>query len=80
MSAPTVAFELRGRVEREQLAVVHDRDAVAELVGLLHVVRGEQDRLPVGVQLAHDVPERDAALRVKAGGRFVEEEDRAARA
>ena len=36
----------RGRgVEGEDLAVVHDRDPVAELVGLLHVVGGQQDRL-----------------------------------
>ena len=38
-------LEAGGRVEREQLAVVHDRDPVAELVGFLHVVRRQQDRL-----------------------------------
>ncbi len=69
-------LEVLGRVDREQLAVVDDREPVAELVGLLHVVRGEQDRLAVGVELAEDLPERDAALRVEAGGRLVEEEDR----
>ena len=58
--------------------MVDDREPVAELVGLLHVVRGEQDRLPVGVQLAEDLPQRDAALRVEAGGRLVEEQDRRA--
>ena len=35
------------RVEGEDPAVVHDRHPVAELVGLLHVVGGEQDRLAV---------------------------------
>ena len=54
--------------------MVHDRHPVAELVGLLHVVRGQQDRLAVGVQLAEDLPQRDAALRVEAGGRLVEEQ------
>ena len=73
-------LELRGGVEREQLPVVHDRDAVAELVRFLHVVRREEDRLPFGVELAHDLPEGDAALRIKTGGRFVEKEDAAARA
>ena len=57
------------------LAVVHDADAVAELVGLLHVVRGQEDRLAVGVQLAEDLPQGDAALRVEAGGGLVEEQD-----
>ena len=33
------------RVEGQDPAVVHDRHPVAELVGLLHVVRGEEDRL-----------------------------------
>ena len=38
-------------------AVVHDRHPVAELVGLLHVVRGQQDRLALVVQLAEDLPQ-----------------------
>ena len=58
--------------------MVDDREPVAELVGLLHVVRGEEDGLAVGVQLAEDLPQRDAALRVEAGGGLVEEEDRPA--
>ena len=76
VSMPTDCLSAAGRVEREQPAVVDDREPVAELVGLLHVVRGEEDRLAVAVQLAEDVPERDAALRVEAGGRLVEEQDR----
>ena len=44
-------------------------------VRLLHVVRGEQDGLTVVVQLAEDLPHRDPALRIEAGGRLVEEED-----
>ena len=48
----------------------------AELVGLLHVVGGEEHGLSFAVQLAKDVPEREAALRIEAGGRLVEEEDR----
>ena len=37
-------LEPRGRVQRGQLAVIHDGDAVAQLVGLVHVVRGQQNR------------------------------------
>ena len=68
-------FSPSGRVEGEDAAVVHDRDPVAELVGLLHVVRGEEDRLALVVELAEDLPEREAALRIEPGGRLVEEQD-----
>ena len=78
VGARSMRFSARGRVEGEDRAVVDDRDPVAELVGLLHVVRGEEDRLPVVVQLAEDLPQGDAALRVEAGGRLVEEQDRRA--
>ena len=36
-------LQLERRVERLQLAVIDDRDAIAELVGLVHVVRRDQD-------------------------------------
>ena len=74
VSAPTERLSAAGRVEREDLAVVHDRDPVAELVRLLHVVRREQDRLARGVQLAEDLPQREPALRVEPGGRLVHEQ------
>ena len=48
--------------------MVHDRDAVAELIGLLHVVGREQDRLALAVELAEDPPQREAALGIEAGG------------
>ena len=54
--------------------MVDDRDPLAQLVGLLHVVRREDDRLTTAVELADDVPEREAALRVEARGRLVEEQ------
>jgi hypothetical protein len=74
VSAPTLCLSSAGVSEREDPAVVHDRDAVAELVGLLHVVRGQQDRLARRVELAEDLPQREPALRVEAGGRLVEEQ------
>ena len=55
--------------------MVHDRHPTRQLLGLLHVVGGQQDRLAGRVQLAEDLPQRDAALRVEAGGRLVEEQD-----
>ena len=48
----------------------------AELVGLLEVLRREQQRGAVADELAQHVPELDAAARVEAGRRLVEEEHR----
>ena len=64
------------RVEGHELAVVHDGDAVAEEVGLLHVV-GRQDDRHAGlfVELADVLPDVAARLGVEAQGRLVEEED-----
>ena len=41
--AGDAVLQVRGRVQRDEFAVVHDGDAVAQLVGFVHVVRGEQD-------------------------------------
>src|SRR4051794_23579796 len=61
-------------VAGQHLAVVHDRDPLAELLGLLHVVGGEQDRLAGRVQRPQRVPQVDPGLRVDAGGRLVQEQ------
>src|ERR1039458_6464979 len=68
------AFECGGRIFNENLAVVDDGDAVAELVGLLHVVGGEDDGDAFFAQAADGVPHGDAALRVESGAGFVEEQ------
>ncbi len=68
-------LERRRGVEGEDLAVVHDRDAVTELVRLLHVVSCQHDRLTLLVQIAEDLPQREAALRVEPSRRLVHEED-----
>ena len=54
--------------------VVDHRDPVGELVGLLQVLGGQQDRRALAPQLAHDRPDLVAAARVEAGGRLVQEE------
>src|SRR5207244_2939436 len=59
----------------EDLAVVDDGDAVAELVGLLHIVGGEDDGDAFAAEVADGVPHGDAALGVEAGGGLVEEEN-----
>src|SRR3954449_2580655 len=67
-----LALEVARRALRDDQAVVHDRDPVAEGVGLFEVVRGDEHRHPFGAQPAHLVPHVGAALRVETGGRLVE--------
>jgi hypothetical protein len=55
--------------------VVEDRDPVGELVRLLQVLGGEEDRDADGHEVADDLPRGPPAARVEAGGRLVEEED-----
>ena len=68
-------LELLGRALDHDLAAADDREPVGELVGLLEVVRGEQDRerLAVG-ERAELLPHRHARLGIEAGRRLVEEE------
>ena len=56
-----------------------DPDAVGELIGLLEVLGGQEDRRALVVELLDLLPDRLAADRVEAGGRLVEEEDARAR-
>src|SRR5581483_2595172 len=55
---------------------VHDRDPIAELLRLVHVVRRQHDRGPLVPNLANEVPEVQASLRVEPGGGLVEKDDR----
>ncbi len=55
--------------------MVDDGEAVAECVGLFHVVRGEDDGDAFFAQGLDGVPHGDAALGVEAGAGLVEEED-----
>ncbi|GAB4007892.1 hypothetical protein GCM10029992_62820 [Glycomyces albus] len=55
-------------------ALVHDHEAVAELLGLVHVVGGQQDRHALLLELEQALPHQVAGLRVQAGGGLVEED------
>ena len=69
------SLSARRRALADDAPVVDDRQPVAELVGLLQVLRGEEDRRAARVDAAHLVPHGEAARGVEAGGRLVEEED-----
>ena len=56
--------------------MVDDRDAIAEIVRLVHVVRGDQNReLHAVAQFVQHLPDSDARNRVETGGGLVEKED-----
>ena len=74
VSTPVLRFKSLGSVEREDLAVVHDRHPCTELVRFFHVVRREKDRLTVGVELSEDLPEGEATLGIEPGRWFVHEQ------
>src|SRR3954469_8164092 len=68
-------LELGGRADRAQPAAMHERDPLAELVGLVHVVRREQDRhAALLAQPGDEVPHRAARDRVEADRRLVEDQ------
>ena len=72
--APSDAISACGVSSAMTLPVIDDRHAVAEHLGLVHVVRGQQDGAAVGAEAFEDVPQLPPRLRVEAGGRLVEEQ------
>src|SRR5881296_200238 len=69
-------LQLRGTSFGHDLAQVDDRDPLAELVRLFHVLGREEDRhVLLPVQAAQVLPHRDPRLRVEAGGRLIQEQD-----
>ena len=69
-------LQVGGPALAHDAAVIDDRDAAGELVGLLEVLRREEDRRAVAVEVAHLVPQVEPARRIEAGGRLVEEQHR----
>src|SRR6185437_939327 len=65
-------LEPLGRIKGQHLAVVDDGDALAKLVGLFHVVGGEDDGDAFFAQAAHGFPHGDAALWIETGTGLVE--------
>ncbi len=72
--AGAAVAELARRPDREHAPVLDDRHAVGELLRLVEVVGGQQDRLAERAQRAHRLPGGAARLRVEAGGGLVEED------
>ena len=55
-------------------AVVQHQQALAQALGLVHEVRGQQDRLALAQQALQALPHQVARLRIEAGGRLVKQQ------
>ena len=67
-------LQLSGASIDDDATVVDDRDAIAEPVGLFHVMGGEQHRRAVLADALELSPKRDAALWVESFRRLVEDQ------
>ncbi len=63
-------------VERDDGAVIDNRDSIAQRLGLIHVMGGERDsELAFLAQLNQQIVHGQPALRIEADGRLIEEQD-----
>src|ERR1035437_1039701 len=69
------SLQIVWRIQDEDPAVVHDPDAVAQLIRFVHVVGGQEDGFTVVMELPEYLPQGDATLRVEARRRLVKEEN-----
>src|SRR5688572_27689514 len=68
------AAEARQGVVGDDLAMVHDGDAVAESFDFLHVMGGVDEGLTAGLEGFEGIEDGVAALGVNADGRLIEDE------
>ncbi len=64
-----------GRPERDDLAAIHDRDAVAERRRFFHVMRGDEHGAAPFAEMLDDLPQRLSRARIEARGGLVEKEE-----
>src|SRR4051794_33037697 len=68
-------LELLGRALGNHEPLVDHRDPVAESVGLVEVLRRQENRRPSRDEALHQLPETEPTPRVEARRRLVEEQD-----
>ena len=68
-------LERGGRPLCHDAAVIEEGDPVSQPIRLLEVLGRQQDRRPRSGQVAHRVPQTQAAARIEAGRRLVKEQD-----
>src|SRR5258706_11198780 len=68
-------FERHRRVERDQLAVIHNGDAIAQAVGFVHVMRGDQNgEFSLALYVSEHFPYRDTRKLIEASSGLIEKE------
>ena len=68
------SLEVGGRIERDDLALIDNGDAIAVL-GFVHIVRGDEDGdLLALMEFADVLPDRGAGLRIEADRGLVEKQ------
>ena len=66
--------QLARRALGDDPAAVHDDQPVAQLLGLVHVVGGEDERRPALLQPVEAIPDQVPGLRIEPGGGLVEQQ------
>src|ERR1017187_7715359 len=66
--------QLLRRSERDDLSMVHDADAVAEPLRLLHIVSRQNDGAARLLEPVHQVPQMTPRWRIETGGGLIEKE------
>src|SRR5829696_5746295 len=74
-TSPHGSLELAGRSLGDDLATVDHGDPVSELIGLVEVLRAEQDRRALTGEGPDDVPDLVARTRIESSRRLVEEHE-----
>src|SRR5262249_6721352 len=67
--------QLARRSFGNDLRAIHNDQAVAQLIRLVHIVRGQKQRGAAALELVQAFPDHVARLRVESGGRFIEKYD-----
>src|SRR5581483_6878487 len=69
-------LEILRSIQRDQLAMVHDGDAVAQAVGFVHVMRrDEHGQVALVLDLREHLPHRHTRYGIETGCRLVEKEN-----
>ncbi len=74
MLRPEPGDQLTGRAQGYGASMVHDRHSVAEALGFVHVMGGQQNRPAIRFEDLDQLPELPTGLGVEPGGRLVQEE------
>jgi hypothetical protein len=67
--------QVRRRPESNDLALVHNGDAIAKSLRFVHVVRREHNRSPSGLEGLYKIPHASSRLRIETCRWFVEEQE-----